>query len=75
MSAPNIAEIAEDLRGTGQDLDGVLERHGTSLNALTYTQLDELDEIVMCCEQCGWWDETGEFQLDDDQVCNDCKGE
>lgn len=33
--------------------------------------LEELDDMVMLCDTCGWWCET--WELDDDQNCGDCQ--
>jgi hypothetical protein len=73
MSDPLITAIAEDLQGTCKNLDEVCEQHGTSFDSLTIDQLRELDDITMCCEQCGWWCEACEFDNPDNQLCAECQ--
>ncbi len=74
MTEPTIemmVEIAEELNGTCGDLMKSLEDRGIEFNQLSIELLSRLDEEVMDCQTCGWWHESHE--LDDDQVCKDCK--
>ena len=71
-----IRVIAEALRGTAHSLDDRIEEQfgeGITASDLHIELLRELDDIVMECEGCNWWYETGE--LDDDQRCGDCRPE
>ncbi len=75
MTEPTIeimVEIAEDLRGTCQSLNEVLEKHGLNFDNISLELLGKLDEEVMECQVCNWWYETHE--INDDQVCNECEG-
>lgn len=66
-----IAEIAEELRGTPASLEGVMNVRGSSEDALTSDDHQELDQHVFCCEECGWWCELSEMLEDRDGVCDD----
>lgn len=70
-----VQAIGEALLGTCESADTVAQRifqdEGLSLTDLDITLLEELDDITMQCECCGWWCEPGE--LNDNQVCNDCE--
>jgi hypothetical protein len=72
-----IRTVGEQMLGTCGSLDTVVQEVFAD-EILTFTELDvalleELDDITQECADCGWWCETGE--LDDDQVCNDCRVE
>ena len=57
--------IADHLLGTCNPLpDEVLDTEGLA---------EALDELVLCCETCGWWVESHE--IDDSGNCEDCAGE
>ncbi len=43
-------EIAEELRGTANSLDTALEERGLNIDSIPSVLLQELDEIVMLCE-------------------------
>lgn len=62
-------EVAENLQGTAKDLNDESteeERNNADFCA-------RLDELVLECETCGWWCETGEICKDGH--CDDCHGD
>ncbi len=72
---PETAEtIAEDLRGTGQSLPEVCEKHGMEGAEDDTDFCQQIDQLVFCCEQCDWWCEISEMadHPDNDLVCDDC---
>ncbi len=66
-----MVEVAEDLRGTCQSLNNVLEERGIDFDSIPIALLETLDAEVMECQVCGWWHESCE--LNDDQICKDCE--
>lgn len=71
-----MSRVAEGLLGTCKSVDDALcEIFGNDVDLTDFETplLEHLDDQVMCCEECGWWFETGE--LNDDQVCTDCAPE
>lgn len=71
-----VREVAETIQGTCRGLDDVVQEVFGDPD-LTATELDiellrELDSITMECEGCNWWCEPHE--LDEEQVCDDCRG-
>ncbi len=64
-------EIAEELTGTCNDLNHVLEERGIEFNDISIELLTVLDNEAMDCQLCGWWHESHE--LNDDQICKDCE--
>lgn len=73
MNFPSANDVADELRGSAQSLQTVLENQGVELDDATLDWLHELDDLVLCCEQCGWWDDADRFN--DDQVCAECSDE
>ena len=67
LTLEQIHDIAEDLRGTCQDINE--EKFGE----LDSGDLAEIDSLVFECEQCGWWCGTDEMSSDIDQVCDECR--
>lgn len=68
--------VIDDLQGTCDDLDTVIERHfgeGQSTATLSSDLLAEVDNHIFRCAQCGWWCELCEAVDDDDEdVCLEC---
>jgi len=67
--------VAEKLLGSCSSVDDVLQEVFGD-EELTLTDFDaellrELDDMTMECVVCNWWCELHE--LDDDQVCDDCR--
>lgn len=62
-------EAADDLLGSCQSLSDVVECGEDSDQAFC----EAVDALVMCCDCCGWWVETGD--LDDQGNCSDCADE
>lgn len=77
----NVAKIrvvAERLRGTCRGLDETLDEEfgDASFDVMDIELLRELDDIVLLCEECGWWNEAHDFDNEDnEQVCSECRGE
>lgn len=73
LTVTQIAEVAEDLRGTCQSLEEVLKAHGLpGQDRLSMMSLGAIDDIVLNCEECGWWEEAE--LVNEDGICNDCSG-
>lgn len=66
------ADIIEDLRGTCQTLNVVLEKHEAEELEDDKQFLEELDNTVFCCECCGWWYEIWEMSDSHSWECVDC---
>lgn len=64
--------IAEELRGTCKTLECVLEENDAEGLENSMEFCAQLDDIVFCCESCGWWCETSEMG-NEQQVCFDCE--
>jgi len=73
LKPEHINELAETLDGTCRDLDTELEKLGTNFATVHIDSLAALDEIVLCCSQCGWWSESADF--DDSEYCKECREE
>ena len=69
----NIQKIANDLRKTTRSLDALLaEEYGTEFSEVPTELLYFLDQEVMQCVNCGWWEDSE--NINDDQVCEECEG-
>jgi len=68
MNRERLDEVVDQLIGTCLPLSGVLTEEEMEDRIF----LAALDERALECECCGWWYEPDE--LDDDQVCRDCRG-
>jgi hypothetical protein len=66
----DIQKVAEELQGTCNTLDSVLEEYGLDVGELTLELCQDLDEITMMCDTCGWWCEPSEMEGD---TCEDCR--
>lgn len=67
--------VADRLNGTCGSLDSALQdEFGEDVELLDFDQqlLEELDDITMECEGCGWWVDAGEI---DDGMCQECTAE
>ena len=62
--------IAQDLEGTCQMIDVVVERHGVDCDDLTTEEFLALDEHIICCSCCGWWVDANE--VGDLDICSEC---
>jgi len=69
-----VDQVAYDLQGTCQSLTEALEKHdmGEAEDDIEFCQA--LDELVFCCEKCGWWYEQNEMAEREDEawICEDC---
>jgi hypothetical protein len=71
LNKSDLIAIAERLQGTCVSIDEILnEDYGIDFTDLTTAQLEELDDRVLHCDVCGWWDDASEFN--EDQICNEC---
>ncbi len=61
-----VKKCADELRGTINDLEDVL----TEDEVEDQEFLSSLDEEVMECATCGWWEDAADF--DEDGNCSDC---
>jgi hypothetical protein len=67
--------VADDLQGTCQSMDAALEKVGIEDFAdAPMALLQEIDQRVFCCADCGWWHELGEAHEGSfmEDVCGDC---
>jgi C4-type Zn-finger protein len=64
---------AEQLQGTCQSLASLNLEDAED----NQTFCNRLDELVFCCEQCGWWCEQSEManRKDEEWICTDCTGD
>lgn len=72
-----VEQIAEELRGTCNSLQRVLEQNDMDGADDDMSFCLALDAIVFCCESCEWWHEIGEMgERDDDRwICEECTKE
>jgi hypothetical protein len=66
----HIDELIDYLRGTAHSLAEGCVACGLSEDHLTDGERAYLNEHIICCELCGWWEEAGE--VNDDQQCDQC---
>lgn len=70
-----IVDVGYELLGSCQSADTIIQNvfadDSLTLAELPIELLHELDQITMECTVCNWWFEPHE--LDDDQICEDCK--
>ena len=70
-----IEELAEDLMGTTQSIGHACDLIGIDEDEL-YDNIDmlgELDQLVLLCDACGWWVESGDIVAGDgENICCDC---
>jgi hypothetical protein len=71
LTQEQIDDIAETLRGTATSLEEQLERYDTDFATVTVEDCRALDELVFCCDACGWWCGRDE-ESDEPGVCDDC---
>jgi hypothetical protein len=65
MVTDKVRQMADNLRGTCESLE----------DALNIEECAELDEMVFCCDICGWWYDTGELAKncpEDSLICEKC---
>lgn len=71
-----VQKLADDLIGTCQSLGEACESAGFKPDDLSNDELAELDSLVLECERCNWWCETGDCdasQKSGDVACSDCR--
>lgn len=70
--------ISNDLIGTSQSLEDVMERHGVIKGTDEYDRIESIiEEEIFLCDSCGFWYDLGdEYSNDleqvDDTVCQSC---
>jgi len=70
-----VDDIAHELQGSASSLESVLEYNGMEAAGDDQDFLQALDQLVFCCDDCGWWCEISEMIDTGDsseQVCDDC---
>lgn len=70
-----LQRIAEDLQGTCQSIDTALEWYELYQDDMDLGDWIVLEEMVMLCDTCGWWFETGEMEESNtgEMICRHCK--
>ena len=63
-------DVAAELMGSCDSLHHVLGEHEEHLND-DQDFCDALDEMVMQCNGCGWWNEP--CMVNDDDTCDNCE--
>jgi len=63
--------IIADLEGTCQRFADVLSTYEIKEDDLSFDELQQLDDSIYCCSNCGWWSESGD--QDEDGNCSDCQ--
>lgn len=72
LTQKELNDICEAIEGTCRDLETVVEElTSRDFDDLTVSELQEIDNCVVCCETCGWWVDAGE--VDEDGNCEDCQ--
>ncbi len=68
-------EILDDLQGTCQSLEDVLDSHNMELDDLSMKDLGYIDDSIFVCDCCGWWYELGEInpEIENAVVCMNCE--
>lgn len=74
MDAKLLEKIIHDLQGTCQSLSGCLENYDLEEDDLSPDDLEEIDNNIFLCEECGWWCGLEELDEGHDQGmrCEDC---
>lgn len=68
VNQDRVNEVASDLQGTCKSLDDF----ATPEEANDVDFCRAIDDIVFCCDECGWWCDVGEQSHDKGEVCTDC---
>lgn len=64
-------DLAAELIGTCKSLDDVIDKDDYPTEFFL-----KLDDLVLECVQCNWWQEASEMVIvDDEYVCNQCNEE
>lgn len=75
LSEEQLNNIWNDLQGSCQSLENVLEYYEIDPSDLTQADYEDLDNLGFNCHQCGWWFEAGDWAEGDDTdgiICTDC---
>lgn len=66
MANTRVEELAEHLQGSCESI-------GDEQDDWSEEELTEFDNLVFCCDGCGWWFEAGEaVDTDDGDRCPHC---
>lgn len=65
-------EFISDLEGSCSSSDDVSEKLGFDFDDLSAEQLEEMDEKIFCCTQCGWWYESSGIVVISEWYCENC---
>lgn len=67
--------LTEEQRKLAHDMIGRANVDTDWLDDLSIEQLQEVDDIVFCCEGCNWWCAAEECNERDGWFCDECAGE
>lgn len=76
LTTDEVHELAETLQGSANYLESVcMDLFET--DDIAIESLQELDQMIFQCEQCGWWMEHSEMTEDPDHdwQCRECVDE
>lgn len=74
LTKEQVKELAERLRGSCMTLDTALTEMGIELVEVEEKSLQDLDDIVFLCSECGWWEDNIDLGVvSDDKVCLECE--
>ena len=74
ITQEQLEEIVENLQGTCNDLDSIVDEVTNCVCSgldLTFDQHDYINQQIFLCETCGWWYEICE-QSEDFENCESC---
>ena len=68
-----VDRLTSYLLGTCKSFSEGCEDLGIDEDSLTEEELAEFDEVIFCCDGCGWWEEIcDKHDLGGDALCSDC---
>ena len=71
LTRAEISTLYNDLVGTCDDIDKHLEQFEATLEDLSPDTLSEIDQLMFCCDNCGWWCEASEASSDEPEAGDD----
>jgi hypothetical protein len=74
LTPEEVIKLSEALNGTCNDVNDGLRLIGLDPEEYDSADVAAQLEDVELCEQCGWWDESSEFdESNGESVCADCR--
>lgn len=72
-----VEQLIQYLQGTCMNsVDSAMnELFELSESDLSEEQLSHIDKEIFNCDTCGWWCESSENAGEDENICQDCKGD